>query len=82
AYREPVPSPSPSPVLVVDALGVHIGLELGGLDDADRNAVRAAWTGALADENAEPRATVTPTASLGPGPMLAALSSAVTLSAI
>lgn len=81
-YREPVPSPSPSPVLVVDALGVRIGIDLGDLDDADRRAVRTAWTGALADENAEPRATVTPTASLGPGPMLAALSSAVTLSAI
>lgn len=81
-YREPVPSPSPSPVLVVDALGVRIGIDLGDLDDADRIAVRAAWTGALAHGEAEPHATVTPTASLGRGPMLAALSSAVTLSAI
>lgn len=79
-----MPSPSASPVLVVDALGVRIGIELRDLDEADRNAVRAAWTGALPedDDDAEPHATVTPTASHGPGPMLAALSSAVTLSAI
>ena len=57
---------------VVDALGVRIGIDLGDLDDADRMAVRAAWTGALAHGDAEPHATVTPTASLGRGPMLAA----------
>lgn len=72
---------SPSPV-VVEALGVPLGIDVAALDAPRRAAVRAAWSGARAPRGNPARAIVTPTASLDPGAMLAALSSAVTTRAI
>ncbi|MFG6279489.1 ATP-binding protein [Microbacterium sp. 5K110] len=76
-----MPRRSSSP-LVVDALGVRIGIDLSALEPPARAAVRSAWSGAVSAESAAPRTVVAPAASHGEGPMLAALSSAVTMAAI
>lgn len=76
-----MPNRPPAPLLV-DALGTTIGIDLSALDQPGRAAVRAAWSGAVSAGGALPRSAVTPARSLGAGPMLAALSSAVTMAAI
>ncbi len=83
-YGEPVSSASPSSssVLVVDAVGAAVGIDLTELDAPARAAVRRAWSGAATAPGTAPRRTVTPAPSTDPAAMLAPLSTAVTLSAI
>lgn len=81
-YGEPVPPASSPSVLVVDAVGAAVAIDLTELDDPARAAVRRAWSGAVAAPGTTPRHTVTPAASTDPDAMLAPLSSAVTLGAI
>jgi energy-coupling factor transporter ATP-binding protein EcfA2 len=67
--------------LLVDAVGSCIAIDLTALDEGDEAAVRAAWTDALADADAQPVETVTPRGSERAF-MLSSLSQQVTLAAI
>lgn len=73
---------SPSSSLVVDAVGVRIGIDVSHLSDADRRAVRTAWRGALSPHDGPPPRTVVPDDGVGANVMLSRLSSDVTQSAI
>ncbi|WP_285135805.1 hypothetical protein [Microbacterium sp. lyk4-40-TSB-66] len=73
---------SASSPLVVDAVGVRIGIDVDHLGDDDRHAVRTAWRDALSPERGSPAHTIVPDADVEAGVMLSRLSSDVTRSAI
>lgn len=70
----------PSP-LVVDAVGVRVGIDLAGLSSADRDVVARAWADARVDGSAA-EVTVSPVSSDREGQTLSDLSSTVTQTAI
>ncbi|MFJ4037802.1 hypothetical protein ACIPVB_06925 [Microbacterium sp. NPDC090007] len=74
-------SPRPSS-LVVDAVGVRVRIDVGGLSDPERAAVGSAWADARAVSDAPVDAVVRAVRSDPPERMLSALSSAVTQAAI
>lgn len=72
---------SPSSPLIVDAVGVRVGIDLSGLTPADRDTVTRAWDDARVD-GVEAEVTVAPVSSDREGQMLSDLSSTVTQTAI
>lgn len=68
-------------ILCVDAVGVRVGIDLGGLDEPGADAVRQAWADAVSPAGATPDVVVRPAS----GPVervLSSLSQSVTLAAI
>lgn len=72
---------SPSSPLVVDAVGVRVGIDLAGLSSVDRDVVARAWADARVDGSTA-EATVSPVSSDREGQTLSDLSSTVTQAAI
>lgn len=79
-YGAGVASP-PSSLLVVDAVGVHVGIDLSGLTPPEREAVARAWADARVG-CAPADVTVAPVSNAPDGQMLSDLSTAVTHAAI
>ena len=69
--------------MLIDALGVRVPIDLGGLDEETRQAIRDVWRGAIAPPQAGSRETgaIVPRGSELSG-VLARLSAEVTLAAI
>ncbi|MCI9858639.1 hypothetical protein [Microbacterium proteolyticum] len=75
-------APETSSPLIVDAIGVRVGIDLQTLDAGARSAVRSAWEGARVSGAVTAQVRVAPDDALGRAALLSALSSTVTQAAI
>lgn len=73
---------APPVPLVVDAIGVRVGIDLSALTTVDRDTVARAWRDATVDPTTPPDVVVAPTSSDREGQTLSDLSSTVTHAAI